>query len=272
MAEDAVEALRLMFARYGLSQLADWISSQVIAGRTYAQISVDIYDQDAYKAAFPAMEALRRAGKVISEAEYRQVEQGYQDVLSYAGLAGSVHDRRDTYTRLIESQVSVRELEERVNDAQMVANATDPNVRRALRDFYGISESDLMSFALDPKGHGKDHVERLARSATLRGIARSTQVAMTSQYAESLAMDPVFDNSTEADIRQKLSDVASFSKDQKRLAGLDGDRFADMDAADILIRGDQRKAREARDRAGRERARWSGSSGTSTGTFGGSRI
>ena len=53
-------------------------------------------------------------------------------------------------------------------------------------------------------------------------------------------MDPVFDNSTEADIRQKLSDVASFSKDQKRLAGLDGDRFADMDAADILIRGDQR--------------------------------
>lgn len=263
----AAREIANMYSAYGMQDLADWIVASAVEGKNAQQLAVEVYDQPAYKKYFPAMDALRKKGHAITEAQYRQVEQGYRDVLSYAGLAGSVFDSTETFTRLMESEVSARELEERVADAKMVTDSTDPNVKRALREYYGITESDLVSYALDPQGRGKDHVERLARSATLRGIADTTRLNLSAQYAEGLANDSLFDNAKEADYREALAKVSMVNEVQTRLASLEGDTFTGDDAADVALKGNATKTLASRRRAEREAARFSGSVGLSSGSL-----
>lgn len=269
---DAVDDLKAMFVQFGMADLAEWVAQQWIAGRTLEQIQADKYDQPAYQAHFPAMKALREKGHTISEGEYRQIERQYADVLDYAGLRGSVFDTPQTYQRLMESEVSAKVLEERVADAKMVVDATDPNVRQALQDYYGIGANDLLTYALDPKGHGKDHVERLARSATLRGIAQTTALNLSQQYAEQLAMDSAFNNSTEADYRDALAKASVVAQTQRRLASLDNTSFSDEDAADVAIKGDVQKALASKQRAEREVARFSASQGLASSSLRGGSI
>lgn len=250
-----------MLNQFGLGDLAPWLLQRYTDGATDAQIQAELYDQPLYQQRFPAMAALRARGEVVSEGEYVKIEQSYRQALEAYGLRGSVYDNRDTYTRLIESGVDTQELEERLQDAKMVADSTDPNVKRALSDMYGISSNDLMVYALDPKGQGKDHVDRLARSATLQGIAQSTRLQLSNQYAEQLATDSVFDNATEATYREALSKTSLFSEAQKRLAGIEGDAFTDQDAADVVIKADAQKTLASKQRAERESARFGRSQG-----------
>lgn len=259
-------ALAAVFAQYGLTGLASWVQDMIVEHGDQAgyKISAEIYDRPEYQAAFPAMAALREKGMTISEAEYKATEQTYRDALSFYGLAGSAYDTQDTYTKLIESMVSPRELEARLDDARAVAMATDENVRRALTDYYGINANDLMVYALDPKGVGKDHVERLARSAVVAGVAATTQLQLDRQYVESLAMDSALDNSTEADVRTALNEAAQVKATQQRLAAIEGERYSDQEAVDIAVKNDAAKILKSRQRAQREVARFASSSGLST--------
>ena len=256
-----------MFGQCGLNDLAAWYVRRVVEGATEAQIAAEIYDQPAYQRRFPAMAALRARGRAISEAEYMAVERSYRDTMAAYGLRDSVYDKQETFTKLIESEVSVRELEERIGDAEMVVDSTDQNVKNALLVNYGISSNDLLTYALDPKGRGKDYVERLARSATLQGIAKTMGLGLSKGYAENLATDSVFDNSTEADFREALSSVSDLAATQKRLAAIDKQKFTDADAADAVIKRDSGKILASRARAQREQARFSGSAGTGTGAL-----
>ena len=218
------------------------------------------------------MKALRARGRAMTEAEYLSTQKSYEDTLYAYGLRGSAYDNGDTFTRLIESEVSPRELEERINNAKMVVDSADPNVKRALTEYYGIGYGDLMTYALDPKGVGKDHVEKLARTATLHGIAQTMQLSLSQQYTEQLAMDKSFANSTEADFRSVVSDMADLSNSQRRLAAIDGGTFSDQDSGDIVVKKDNAKILASRQRAAREAARFSGSSGVSGTTLRGRGI
>lgn len=257
----AISSVAAELTRFGLVDLAAWVEQQIIAGKTEAEIAAAIYDQPAYKAAFPAMEELRKKGQTITEAEYRATEQTYRDTLAYYGLAGSTYDSPATITQLMKSMVSPRELESRLDNARAVSQATDPNVQRALVDYYGINANDLMIYALDPQGQGKDHVEKLARTAVLAGVAESARLGLSRTYAESLAMDSAFDNRTEADIRETVQSAAALSVNQSRLAQLEGETFTGEDALDIVAKKDQEKALASQKRANREKARFSGASG-----------
>lgn len=259
--------LQQLFNQAGLGELAEWYLKRVREGATDDQILIEMYDQPQYKTRFPAMAALRKRGQTITEGEYIQMERSYAQALDAYGLRGSTFDQKSTYTRLIEADVDVQSLEERLNDARMVAQATDPNVRDALARNYGIGVNDLMQYALDPAGIGKDHVERIARSATLQGLARTFSLDLGKSYAEQLAMDTAFENSTEADYRSALATVADLSTSQRRLAQVEGTRFSDEDAADVVVLKNQSKTLASRQRAAREAARFSGTSGLSGSTL-----
>lgn len=257
-----------MFAQFGLEGLAQWYVAQRIEGKTEAQLAAEVYDQPEYQRIFPAMKALRARGRAITENEYRAVQRSYEEVLSTYGMRGSVYDNGETFRKLIESEVSARELEERVSDAKMVIDSADPNVKNALMEYYGITSADLMTFALDPKGVGKEHVDKLARSATLSGMAKSMSIQFGRSYTESLAMDSVFDNATEADFREAVSGIADLNSVQSRLAGIDQQAYSAEDAADVVVRKNATKTLASRQRAQREAARFSGTSGISSGTLG----
>ena len=264
--------LQDLFNRAGLGGLADWYVKRIREGATDDQIAVEIYDQPAYKARFPAMAALRSKGQAITEGEYIAMEKSYAQALDAYGLRGSAFDQKPTYTRLIESGVDVQTLEERLQDARMVAEATDVNVRRALAENYGITTNDLTQYALDPTGIGKDHVERLARSATLQGLARTMKLDLSKAYSEQLANDSAFDNSTEADYRNSLATVSDLATSQRRLAQVEGSTFTDQDAADVVVMKDQPKTLASRQRAAREAARFSGSAAVGSTTLRGSGL
>lgn len=256
----------------GLGGLADWYVKRIREGATDDQIAIEIYDQPEYKIRFPAMEALRKRGQAITEGEYISMERSYAQALDAYGLRGSAFDAKPTYTRLIESGVDAQTLEERLQDARMVAEATDVNVRKALLDNYGITTNDLTQYALDPTGIGKDHVERLARSATLQGLARTAALDLGQAYSERLANDTSFDNSTEADYRSTLASVSDLATSQRRLAQVEGSTFSDEDAADVVVMKDQPKTLASRQRAAREAARFSGTTGIGASSLRGSGL
>jgi hypothetical protein len=264
--------LQDLFNRAGLGDLASWYVKRIREGATEDQIAIEIYDQPEYKTRFPAMEALRKRGQTITEGEYIQLERAYAQALSAYSLKGSAFDKKETYTRLIEADIDVQSLEERLADAQMVAQATDENIRKALAESYGIGVTDLMQYALDPVGVGKDHVERVARSATLQGLARTFSLNMSKAYSERLAMDTAFDNSTEADYRTALATVADLSESQSRLAAIEGGRFTSEDAADVVVLKDAKKTLASRQRAQREAARFAGTSAVTASTLRGPGI
>jgi hypothetical protein len=259
--------LQDLFNKAGLGELAAWYVKRIREGATDAQIVVEMYDQPAYKARFPAMTKLRSQGQAITEGEYIAMEKSYAQALDAYGLRGSAFDQKTTYTRLIESGVDVQSLEERLNYAKNIADATDPNIRDALASTYGIGTTDLMQYALDPAGIGKDHVERIARSSTLMGLARTFSLNIGKSYAEQLAMDAAYDNSTEADFRSSLATVSDLATSQRRLAGVEGTRFTDEDAADVVVKKNQTKTLASRQRAAREAARFSGTSALSASTL-----
>lgn len=253
--------LNAMFAQFGLGGLAQWYLTERINGKTEAQLAYEVYDRPEYQALFPAMKALRARGRAMSENEYIAVQKSYESIMGAYGLKGSAFDNGSTYAKLMESEVSPRELEERVADAKMVISAADPNVKRALTDFYGINENDLMIYALDPKGVGKDHVDKLARSATLAGLASTMSISLDKAYTESLAMDSSFDNAKEADFREAVSQITDLNATQSRLAAIDQDAYSVQDAGDVVVKKDANKILASRRRAQREAARFSGTAG-----------
>lgn len=255
--------LQAMFAQFNLPQLAQWYVQRAIelGPGGEAQIAVEVYDRPEYQALFPAMKALRARGRAMSEGEYIAVQKSYESIMGAYGLKGSAFDNGDTYAKLMESEVSARELEERVADAKMVISAADPNVKRALTDFYGINENDLMIYALDPKGVGKDHVDKLARSATLAGLASTMSISLDRAYTEQLAMDSSFDNAREADYREAVSQIADLNTAQSRLAAIDREAYSVQDAGDVVVKKDAGKILASRRRAQREAARFSGTAG-----------
>lgn len=255
--------LRDLFIRAGIGGLAEWYVKRIREGATDAQLAIEIYDQPEYKTRFPAMAALRKRGQAITEGEYMALEQSYAHALDAYGLRGSAFDAKPVYTRLIESGVDTQTLEERLTNARSIAMATDENIRRALRDNYGITANDLTQYALDPAGIGKDHVERLARSAMLQGLARTASLDLGTAYSEELANDTTFDNSTEADYRNALATVSDLATSQRRLAQIEGTAFTDVDAADVVVKKDQTKTLASRRRAAREAARFAGTSALS---------
>lgn len=147
--------LKMMLEQWGLGTLTDWAWGQLTAGASEDQVLLSIRDQDAYKQRFGNTNAARtKAGlQALSETEILAYEKAAAQYMRAAGMPKGLFDSPEDFKDLLVKDVSISELNQRVNYAKDLA-VTDPSVLpdevRALRDLYGVDPTMLGAYLLAP--------------------------------------------------------------------------------------------------------------------------
>jgi len=190
--QSAYNLLFDQFNQFGMGALVEPLKGFITEGLSPAEFTLRLRETDAYKKRFAAnAQRINKGLRALSEAEYVQLEDQYQNVMRNYGLPASYYARGEMgaqqgFEKFIGGDVSAAELEDRIQTAQnRVLNAA-PEVSRALREFYpDITNGDILAYALDPEKALTDIRRRVtaaeigagAMQAGLRtGLARAEEL------------------------------------------------------------------------------------------------
>jgi len=151
--QSARAIIRDYLTELGLGDLEDLLYSNVIADQDFSpqRLVMEIRGTPQYAARFPGMAARRDAGmSAISEGAYIALENGYKDVMRRAGLPMGFYDSNDDFSQFIGRNISVSELETRVQRGYQAVAQADPSVVASMRQFYGVTDGELAAYMLDP--------------------------------------------------------------------------------------------------------------------------
>jgi hypothetical protein len=182
MADSALGLISATLSRYGLSELAAWAWNQYLAGNSPEEIMLKIRQRVEYKTRFPAMEALEKAGRAITEEEYISYEQGLRALVTQYGLPQSLYGSRDYVADLLVKDISLVEAKARMELASTASLTMPLEMRTALNRLYGVTAGQLTSFWLEPDAtlpmlQKQFAAATLAGEATMAGlgeVSRST--------------------------------------------------------------------------------------------------
>jgi hypothetical protein len=144
-----LNTLRGVMADYGLSSLMGRIEQLVQEDYSPEAALVAIRETPEYKTRFPAMDALARKNRRITEAEYIAFERDAAQLERAYGLPAGMLGK-DSVTNLLTNEVSARELEERVTMAAAGAFQASQEVKDTFKEYYSIDSGGLTAYFLDP--------------------------------------------------------------------------------------------------------------------------
>lgn len=199
---NAIESLRGLMNEYGLSSLMGKITEYVQQGYDADSVMVMIRTTAEYKQRFPAMEALAKKGRAISEGAYIEFERNAAQLERAYGLPEGMLNT-ETVTNLLTNEVSASELEDRVNMAAVGAYQTPPEVKQQFQEYYGISEGGLTGYFLDPE-KAMPLLNKQYVSAQIGGAAAARSIDIGISMAERLQEYGV----TQEEARQGFGRVA----------------------------------------------------------------
>lgn len=200
-----IEQMRTFFDTYGLSALWEGARSYLTQGYTDPNvISVMLSNnptyQEAYYSRFPATKMIREVNKTrtaqglppIAEpnpATYVELERGYRQALQGLpdGLWGSPQDMAEW----IADEKSPQEIADRVNIAKNYINyQANSFVKDALRQVYGLTDAEMVSYVLDGKRTSEfvetEYQRKLAQS-NVQGAATSLGIGLSTDLRDQIA-------------------------------------------------------------------------------------
>ena len=191
--QSAFDLLKLQFDEYGLGALVEPLRGLIQEGISPSEFAVRLRQTEPYKKRFAANAARVSSGlRALSEAEYIDLEDGYQKVMRNYGLPASYYakgdlGRQEGFENLIAGDVSAPELEDRIMTAQnRVINAA-PEVMTALKQFYpDIKNGEILAYTLDPT-KGLADIKKKVLAAEIGGAAIGAGLGTAATRAEELA-------------------------------------------------------------------------------------
>jgi hypothetical protein len=191
--QSAFDLLKLQFDEYGLGALVEPLRGLIQEGISPSEFAVRLRQTEPYKKRFAANAARVSSGlRALSEAEYIDLEDGYQKVMRNYGLPASYYakgdlGRQEGFEKLIAGDVSAPELEDRIMTAQnRVINAA-PEVMTALKQFYpDIKNGEILAYTLDPT-KGLADIKKKVLAAEIGGAAIVSKLDTSAARAEELA-------------------------------------------------------------------------------------
>jgi hypothetical protein len=140
--------LKAIFSQYGLSSLFSRIEDYVRQDYTADTIALLLRDTPEYQQRFPAMKTLAGKGRAITEAEYINFEQASSGLERRYGLPQGM--LMNNVTNLLENEVSVAELNDRVLLASAAAIQAPQELKDTFKNYYGIDAGGMTAYFLDP--------------------------------------------------------------------------------------------------------------------------
>ncbi|NBT47128.1 MAG: hypothetical protein EBT07_04820 [Actinobacteria bacterium] len=286
--QSAYDVVVNMFNNVGAPELGQWLAQAIKGDPSLLDKQNELFsmlqDSDPYKKRFGGLVQLRDYNKknptnpvyVPSEAQYLATETQMKDILK--PVSDMYKDNINTVVaNLIGNQISPAELQTRVVIANNWVMNTDPNVKNALREYYGIDDSHLLGYALDPET-GTAQIQKVAGAAELGAQALSSQVQLTAQESESLlkqltssgqAPDMLAAGQMAAGKLQDITAGISTSYNPnagtlvgtQRLAGIEGTKLGTAEVLGAALGVDTAAATKVAGLKSRERARFEGTSG-----------
>jgi hypothetical protein len=270
--KSAYDLLFSEFDRYGLGALIEPLKGFIQDGLSEAELTLRLRETDAYKKRFAANQARIKSGlRALSEAEYIGLEDQYQDVMRRYGLPESYYTRGDMgrqegFEKFIGGDVSPVELEDRIQTAQNRVINTNPEVSKALREFYPeITGGDILAYALDP-AQAITNIKRKVGAAEIGAGAMQAGLQTGLARAEELQRYGV----TKETAQQGFGTIASGLERGRQLSSIYQQPTYTQEVAEteVFALPDAEKARRQRRRLGQlETATFSGTTGITGGAL-----
>lgn len=261
----AFDILYNEFDAMGLGSLVKPLEKLIIQDVGAQQFAIELRASDEYKARFSANdERVKKGLRVLTPREYLTVEDAYRQTLRTYGLKQFDNDQ---YVRqFIANDVSAAELSDRVATAvQRVQNA-DPAISRTLRDYYGITNNDLVAYVLDPNQQ-LQKIQRQVAAAEIGTAARKQGLEAGVAVSEQLAAQGI----TEAQAQKGYATIADILPTAEKLSQIYGTTLEGYDQAqaeqevfNTLASAQRRRQRLV----SREVAEFSGQAGVGRGSLG----
>lgn len=268
--KDAFALLEEAFKSYGLDSLVTAIRGYMLDDIGVEQAKLKLKTEPAYKERFKGNELrLAKGLNVIDEASYLELENDYSETLRSYGLsdyfgvavdATSRAARQKKMAEVIGNDISAVEFKSRISTASSRVQNADKNTKDAFKALYGISDSDLVKYFLDPT-KGSEELKTKATAAEISGAAVSTGLAGTSLgTAEELARLGV----DKAEALKGYGEIADFLPRTEFLGQVydeTGIQYNRASAESEIFRGTASEKRKREQLKAREEAQFGGSSG-----------
>jgi hypothetical protein len=235
-----------------------------------------------YQTRFKAnAERVKNGLAAITEAEYLQLEDQYQNIMRNYGLPESYYVRgkygvQEGFQNFIANDVSAVELEDRIMNAQNRVINSNPEVLATLKNFYpDITNGDILAYTLDPK-NGLDQIKRKITAAEIGGAAvqaglnRGETPEQRAAYA-ARAGELGAAGITKAQAQQGFQTVAELAPRGGQLAAMYGESPYTQQTAEqevFGLGGSVEAAKQRKKLVGLEQASFAGQAGTAQGALG----
>lgn len=187
---DAFALIESTMRSYGftdveLKEITDYIQKGMLDPKMGPnRMLLELRNLPSYKARFAGNEARKAAGlNVLSEAQYLQQERDYSETFRQKGLQR--FNSRTQFASLIGNDISNVELGNRVDLAVDRVQYGDPLVLNQLRTYYGITDTDIAAYYLNPK-EVLPELEARTTSAEIGAVAAGLGLESEKARAERL--------------------------------------------------------------------------------------
>ena len=205
--ESIKDRVNAVLREYELDSLTPWALDMIKAGHSDARIMEELRKRPEYIKRFPAMKERADNGMApINEAEYISLERTYKQLMR-GKVPQGFYDQNSDFSSFIANDVSPQELDQRINDGYARVVATDPEVRAAFREFYGVNgDAALAAFFLDPD-RASEELTRQAGAAVVGGIGKRLGVNVDETVASRInAFSP-----TESQVQAGFTEAQTLS-------------------------------------------------------------
>jgi hypothetical protein len=123
----------------------------------------------------------------LNEASYIELEDSYREILK-GKVPPNFYNDSTSLAKLIGNDISTDELSGRVTLAQQAASQANPEIKQQLQSLYGIQESQIASYFLDPTV-AQQSISAIAagNAAIVAAAAQRSGLNIDRQQAESIA-------------------------------------------------------------------------------------
>lgn len=271
--QSAYDVLYNEFNKYGLGSLVEGIKTLITDQSVNpSQFSIALQNTQAYQTRFSANKDRISAGlSALSPAQYLALEDQYQNVMRNYGLPASYYTKDSTgkqsgFDKFIGGDVSAVELEDRIMTAQNRVLKANPEVGRALKDFYpDITNGDILAYALNPQ-QGLSDIKRKVTAAEIGGAALGAGLGTNVTRAEQLGSAGI----TKLQAQQGYQTIGSGLERGSQLASIYGqDPYTQTTAeSEIFNLAGQTNAKQERQKiTGLEKATFGAQTGITSGAL-----
>jgi hypothetical protein len=270
--QSAYDLLYSQFKQYGLEALVEPLKGLITTGVSPSEFTIKLRETDAYKKRFAAnAQRVAKGLRSLSEAEYIELEDQYQDVMRRYGLPENYYTRGDMgrqegFEKFLAGDVSPVELEDRIQTAQKRVLNANPEVTQALKQFYpDITNADILAYTLDPK-NAIENIKRKVTAAEIGGAAIQSGLQTGMTRAEELRAAGV----TKETAQQGFGTIAGGLERGSQLASIYGNDAYNQATAETEVFGlaGAQEARKQRQKiTGLEKATFGGQTGVTSGAL-----